>query len=129
MLQKIKQQYYEMGFNLLSGIVVDKELKNQLTAILEKAKQEISNLIKDNPDHYMMTNGSYVYPFGKQTDFNYKEPPRMFDLSLEQRLHLLDAAFAVKEIEHLFVSEENMKLDDIKAQAQRAIEDEMAERK
>ena len=125
MIKKVKQQYYEMGFSLLSGIIVDEELKDKMEAVLMEAHGKILQLLDNNLNHLKVTHGSICYPHGKQTNFNYEEPPRTFDIGYDGCKKLLANAFAMKPVEHLIVTDERMTIDKIKAFAQRAIEDEL----
>ena len=54
MITKVKEPYYEMGYNLLAGIVVDEELKDQLEAILKDARTKIGVLIMKNRQHIQL---------------------------------------------------------------------------
>ncbi len=125
MIKKVKADYYEMGFGLLSGIIVDRELKEKMNAVLMDAHGKILQLLDNNRDHLKETHNSFVYPHGKQTNFFYEEPPRTFDLGYDDRKKLLAQAFAMRPVQHLFVTDERMTTDKIKAFAQRAIEDEL----
>lgn len=124
MLQKIEGQFFEMGFNLLSGIIVDMELKAKMQDVLDEAREKILKLIDDNPQHYKATEMTYAYPFGKQTRFSYIAPKTDFALSINSRKELLRNALTMKPVEHLYETHKRMKIDDIKRLAQRAIEEE-----
>lgn len=123
MIQKVKQQYYEMGFRLLGGIVVDAELKNKMQEVLDEARKKIVKLIDDNHQHLKETETCLVYPFGEQADVNYIAPKSMYDLDIEKRKALLANAFTMRPVEHLFESDKK-DIYLIKSFAQRAIEDE-----
>lgn len=127
MITKVKKPYYEMGYNLLAGIVVDEELKGQLEVILKDARTKIGVLIMKNQQHIKETNTGIAYPRGKQTSYNIAEPKRSFDPDLGRRMYLLDGAMSMRKVEHLFETDERMTNDKIKAFAQRSIEDELDE--
>lgn len=124
MIQKVQEQYYEMGYALMGGMVVDEKLKSQIEAVLSQAKETIFRLIDENPNHVVVSRTSLVYPHGKQTSINYQQPPSEYDLGIDGCKQMLEPAFTMREVEHMFVSNERMDIDDIKAFAQRAIEDE-----
>lgn len=125
MIEKVKQQYFEIGFGLMSGIIVDKELKDKLEAVLMEAHGKMLQLLDNNKEHLKVTHSGLVYPHGKQTSFSYEEPARMFDIGYDGCKELLTKALAMKPVEHLIVTDERMTIDKIKAFAQRAIEDEL----
>jgi len=123
-INRIEEQYYEMSYRLLPGVVFDAEIKGQVQDILNEAKNRIRDLIKKNPEHCKECENSFVYPYGKQTDFNYIAPPNWMTLTMENRLNLMDKAFGVTPVEYLFQSDK-FELDRIKAFAQRYIEDDI----
>ncbi len=123
MVQKVEGEYYEMGLRLLAGIVVDKELKDKLEVVFKEAKEKISDLILDNPQHVKETESSTCYPLGKQTDFNYTGPKGILSQNVPQRLRLLQVAFSMKKVEHLYDTDIR-NIDIIKCKVQRSIEDE-----
>ena len=123
MVTKIQEQYYEMGFKLMSGIIVDEELAKQLQAVLEDAREKMKQLVRDNPQHCKESSSSYCYPMGKQTDFNYIAPKSWVDLNTERRLALLNEAMTMRKVQYLYESDKN-DIDHIKAFVQRSIEDE-----
>jgi hypothetical protein len=125
MIQKVEQPYFEMGFNLLAGIVVDAELKDQIEAVLCEARAKVGSLIMNNLQHIKETNSNLVYPRGKQTSFNIAEPKREYDMDLGRRMYLLNGALSMKRVEHLFETDERLNDDKIKAFVQRAIEDDL----
>ena len=114
-----------MGFGLMAGIVVDEELKDKLDAVLEEAREKIFKLIDDNPSHCKLSESNYTYPRGKQTEFNYIEPARWFSLHTKDRKLLINKAFAMEKVKYLFEADTRMGIDEIKAFAQRAIENEL----
>ena len=129
MIRKINEPYYEMGFALMCGVVVDEELKNKIEAVLSQAKKTIFTLIDKNPGHYRESQFGSVYPHGKQTSFHYQMPRNVFDFGVENYKQMLDDAFSMKEARNLFVSDERIPLDEIKAFAQKAIEEEQDQRR
>lgn len=124
MIQKVNQQYYEMGFHLMSGVLVDETLAPQLDAILSEAREKAKKLIKENKEHILETSSSTVYPRGERTDVSISKPKGMFDLSLEQKLNLMESALCVNKVDYVFKSDER-EIDKAKALIQRAIEDDL----
>lgn len=124
MIQKVNQQYYEMGFHLMSGVLVDETLAPQLEAILSEAREKARKLIMENKEHILETKTSGVYPRGERTDVYLSMPKGMFDLNLDQKLRLMDGALCVKKVEHVFKSDDKSE-EKAKAFAQRAIEDDL----
>lgn len=123
MFQRVKGQYYEMGFRLLSGIIVDAELSDKLQGVLEDARQRICQLLDENREHLLETESSSVYPFGKQTDISYVAPKGTFSLTFEQRKELLEIALKMEPVQHVFECDFR-DIDRTKAMVQRCIEDE-----
>ncbi len=123
MFQKVKGQYYEMGFHLLSGIIVDAELSDKLQGVLEETRRRICQLLDENREHLLETENSSVYPFGKQTDISYVAPKGAFSLTFEQRKGLLEIALKMEPVQHV-VECDFRDIDRTKAMAQRCIEDE-----
>ena len=123
MVTKIQEQYYEMGFKLMSGIIVDEELAKQMQAIFDEAREKIKKLVLDNPQHCKETSSSYCYPMGKPTDFSYIAPKSWIDLNTERRLAMLNDALTMRKVQYLYESDKN-DIDRIKAFVQRSIEDE-----
>ena len=117
-----------MGYNLLAGIVVDEELKDQIEAVLKEARAKVGSIRMNNRQHIKETNTGLAYPRGKQTPYNVVEPKRSFDPDLGRRMYLLDGAMSMRKVEHLFETDERMTTDKVKAFAQRAIEDELDEK-
>lgn len=124
MIQKVNEQYYEMGFHLMSGVLVDETLAPQLEAILSEAREKARKLIMENQEHILETRTSGVYPRGKSTDVYLAMPKGMFDLNLNQKLKLMESALCVKKVENVFKSDERGE-EKVKAFAQRAIEDDL----
>lgn len=124
MIQKVKQQYYEMGFHLMSGVLVDETLAPQLEAILSETREKVKKLVLENKEHILETNSCTVYPRGKRTEVSLSMPKGMFDLNLNQKLKIMDSAMCVNKVEHVFVSDERGE-EKVKAFAQRAIEDDL----
>ena len=124
MIEKVKEQYYEMGFRMMSGIVVDKELRDKLQEVLEEARGKIFKLLDENPEHCKLTETSYAYPNGKQTEFLYIEPSRWFSLHTRDRKVLLNKALNMEEVTHLFEADSRMDMDDIRGFVQRSIEND-----
>lgn len=122
-IKKADQTYYEMGFNLMSGAIVDETLKNQLEEVLAGAREKIKELVMNNKQHVLETRSATVHPWGKSTSCSIAEPKGMFDFSLSQRLHLMEEAMTMKKVEHVYIAD---KRDSAKNEAyvQRAIEDE-----
>lgn len=123
MIQRLNQQYYEMGFHLMSGVLVDETLASQLDAILSEAREKAKKLVMENQEHILETNSSTVYPRGERMEVCISKPKGMFDLSLEQRLNLMESALCVNKVEYVFKSDES-NTDKAKALIQRAIEDD-----
>lgn len=124
MTQRIKEEYYEMGASLLYGLVVDAELKEKLQKVLDKAHDEIQQLIKDNKEHVLVSSSSIAYPRGKQTSFRYIEEKPYLDVN--RCLEMFDGALDMKKVEYLFKTDEDWKkIERLKAFAQRNIEDEL----
>ena len=122
MVKKVETQFFEMGFHLLSGIIVDKELADKLQVVLEEARKKVCQLLDENKEHLKESSDHTVYPFGKSTSINVITPKGAFDLSYDQRKSLLDSALAMKPIEHLYESD-SRDFDKLKAIIQRDIED------
>ena len=124
MIQRLNQQYSEMGFHLMSGVLVDETLAPQLEAILSEAREKARKLIMENQEHILETKTTGVYPRGKRTDVYLAMPKGMFDLNLDQELKLMDSALCVNNVENVFKSDERDE-EKLKAFAQRAIEDDL----
>lgn len=124
MTQRIYEEYYEMGAGLLHGIIVDVELKEKLQEVLDKANDEIQQLINDNMEHVLVSSSSIVYPRGKYTSFRYIEEKPYLDVS--RRLKMFDSTLDMNKVEYLFKTDEDWEnIDRLKAFAQRNIEDEL----
>ena len=122
-IKKADQTYYEMGFHLMSGALVDETLRNQLEEVLAGAREKIKELVMNNKQHILETRSATVHPWGKSTSCNIAEPKGMFDLSLNKRLHLMEEALSIKKVEHVYISDTRDR-DMTDAFVQRAIEDE-----
>ena len=64
MVKKVETQFFEMGFHLLSGIIVDKELADKLQVVLEEARKKVCQLLDENKEHLKESSDHTVYPFG-----------------------------------------------------------------
>ena len=124
MIQKVKQQYYEMGFHLMSGVLVDETLAPKLEAILSETREKVKKLVLENKEHILETNSCTVYPKGKSTEVSLSMPKGIFDLGLKGKFKIMDSALGINKVEHVFVSDERSE-EKVKAFAQRAIEDDL----
>ena len=125
-IKKADQAYYDMGFHLMSGALVDETLKNQLEEVLTGAREKIKELVMNNKEHILETRSATVHPWGKSTSCSIAEPKGMFDFNLSQRLHLMEEAMTMKKVEHVYISDTRDSAK-IEALVQRTIEDETIE--
>ena len=113
-----------MGFSLMSGIIVDKELKEKLQVIFDDARKKIVDAVKENLEHVRESDTCTVYPFGNQTYCNYIAPKSSYDMNIDQRLGLLDKALVMNPVEHVYEFD-HRGIDKIKAFVQRDIENRL----
>lgn len=124
MTQKVNEQYYEAGAGLLYGLLVDAALSEKLQEVLDKAHDEIQNLIKKNMEHVVIASSATAYPRGKHTDFKYIEAKP--SLGVSYYLEVFDKAFNMKKVDYVFKTDEDWSgHDKMKAYAQKAIEEEL----
>lgn len=127
MIQRVKEDYYEMGMGLMSGLVVDATLSEKIQNVLTEASDKIKHLVKDNTEHVFMTSTGIAYPRGNQTSFQYIGNDAL--LTSSQCLEILCKALAMRKVDYVFRTDESWKeYNRLKAFAQRTIEDELDEK-
>lgn len=124
MIQRVKEEYYEMCMGLMSGLVVDKQLSDKIQEVLTEASGKIQHLVDSNKEHVFMTSSGLVYPRGNQTFFQYIG--RDFLLTPDQCIEIFRKALAMRRVNYIFRTDESWKeYSRLKAFVQRAIEDDL----
>jgi len=93
-IEKENKHYYRINAQPTCSVFLDEHLMKKANKILYKYKQEIDELLKNNPNHLIEEKWSLAYPNGEQVSF--------YGTDRKPVHNATEPNFATKQVENLF---------------------------